>query len=111
MGIVRNQTLRGTAWSYLGALLGFVNIILLSPKVFSTGEIGVVQLLMSLATMLAQFSSLGFTNVINRLFPWFRDSREKHHGFLGLALIITLAGFILALIFLKFYSPDRKSGV
>ena len=105
MGIVRNQTLRGTAWSYLGALLGFVNIILLSPKVFSTGEIGVVQLLMSLATMLAQFSSLGFTNVINRLFPWFRDSREKHHGFLGLALIITLAGFILALIFLKFYSP------
>ena len=105
MGIVRNQTLRGTAWSYLGALLGFVNIILLSPKVFSTGEIGVVQLLMSLATMLAQFSSLGFTNVINRLFPWFRDNREKHNGFLGLAMIITLAGFILALIFLKFYSP------
>ena len=105
MGIVRNQTLRGTAWSYLGALLGFVNIILLSPKVFSTGEIGVVQLLMSLATVLAQFSSLGFTNVINRLFPWFRDSREKHNGFLGLAMIITLAGFILALIFLKFYSP------
>ncbi|MDF1559736.1 MAG: oligosaccharide flippase family protein [Bacteroidales bacterium] len=105
MGIVRNQTLRGTAWSYLGALLGFVNIILLSPKVFSTGEIGVVQLLLSLATMLAQFSSLGFTNVINRLFPWFRDSREKHNGFLGLAMIITLAGFILALIFLKFYSP------
>jgi O-antigen/teichoic acid export membrane protein len=105
MGIVRNQTLRGTAWSYLGALLGFVNIILLSPKVFSTGEIGVVQLLMSLATMLAQFSSLGFTNVINRLFPWFRDNREKHNGFLGLAMIITLAGFILALVFLKFYSP------
>jgi len=105
MGIVRNQTLRGTAWSYLGALLGFVNIILLSPKVFSTGEIGVVQLLLSLATMLAQFSSLGFTNVINRLFPYFRDSREKHNGFLGLAMIITLAGFILALIFLKFYSP------
>lgn len=105
MGIVRNQTLRGTAWSYLGALLGFVNIILLSPKVFSTGEIGVVQLLLSLATMLAQFSSLGFTNVINRLFPWFRDNREKHNGFLGLAMIITLAGFILALIFLKFYSP------
>lgn len=105
MGIVRNQTLRGTAWSYLGALLGFVNIILLSPKIFSTGEIGVVQLLMSLATVLAQFSSLGFTNVINRLFPYFRDNREKHNGFLGLAMIITLAGFILALIFLKFYSP------
>jgi hypothetical protein len=45
MGIVQKQTIRGTAWSYLGALLGFVNIILLSPKIFTTGEIGVVQLL------------------------------------------------------------------
>ncbi len=105
MGIVQRQTLRGTAWSYIGALLGFVNIALLSPKIFSTGEIGVVQLLLSFATMLAQFSSLGFTNVINRLFPWFRDSRGRHHGFLALSLVITLAGFIAALIFLKFYSP------
>ena len=109
MGIVQRQTLRGTAWSYMGALLGFVNIILLSPKIFTTGEIGVVQLIMSLATVLAQFSSLGFTNVINRLFPYFRNSREKHHGFLALAFVITLAGFIVALIFLKFYLPHFES--
>ncbi len=105
MGIVQKQTIRGTAWSYLGALLGFVNIILLSPKIFTTGEIGVVQLLLSFATMLAQFSSLGFTNVINRLFPWFREGRGRHHGFLGLSLVITMAGFIAALVFLKFYGP------
>ena len=105
MGIVQRQTIRGTAWSYLGALLGFVNIILLSPRIFTVGEIGVVQLLLSFATMLAQFSSLGFTNVINRLFPYFRDGRGRHHGFLGLSLVITLAGFIAALIFLKFYAP------
>lgn len=105
MGIVQKQTIRGTAWSYLGALLGFVNIILLSPKIFTTGEIGVVQLLLSFATMLAQFSSLGFTNVINRLFPYFREGRGKHHGFLGLSLIITLAGFLVAMLFLKFYAP------
>ncbi len=105
MGIVQKQTIRGTAWSYLGALLGFVNIILLSPKIFTTGEIGVVQLLLSFATMLAQFSGLGFTNVINRLFPWFRDGRGRHHGFLGLSLVITLAGFIAALVFIRFYGP------
>ena len=68
MGIVQRQTIRGTAWSYLGALLGFINIILLSPKIFTAGEIGVVQLLLSFATIMAQFASLGFTNVINRLF-------------------------------------------
>ena len=106
MGIVQKQTIRGTAWSYLGALLGFVNIILLSPKIFTAGEIGVVQLLLSFATMLAQFSSLGFINVINRLFPYFRESRGRHHGFLALSLIITLAGFLAALIFFKLYSPQ-----
>jgi len=105
MGIVQKQTIHGTAWSYLGALLGFVNIILLSPKIFSAGEIGVVQLLLSFATMLAQFSSLGFINVINRLFPYFRDSRGRHHGFLALSLIITLAGFLAALIVFKIYAP------
>jgi len=105
MGIVQKQTLRGTAWSYLGAGLGFINIILLSPKVFTTGEIGVVQVLLSFATILSQFSGLGFTNVINRLFPYFRDPREKHNGFFALSLAITLIGFIAALIVIKFYTP------
>lgn len=105
MGIVQRQTLHGAAWSYLGALLGFVNIALLSPRIFTPGEIGVVQVLISFATILAQFSSLGFINVINRLFPYFRDIREKHNGFFALALSITLAGLLLALVFLKFYNP------
>jgi O-antigen/teichoic acid export membrane protein len=105
MGIVQKQTIRGTAWSYLGAALGFVNIALLSPRIFTTGEIGVVQVLLSFATLLSQFAGLGFTNVINRLFPYFRDPREKHNGFFALSLVITLAGFILALIGMKFYSP------
>jgi len=105
MGIVQRQTLRGTIWAYLGAILGFINLALLSPKIFSTGEIGVIQVLISFATILAQFSSLGFTNVINRLFPYFRNSNEKHNGFFGLSLGVTLSGFLLALLFFKFYSP------
>lgn len=105
MGIVQKQTIRGTIWSYLGAFLGFVNIILLSPKIFTTGEIGVVQVLLSFATLLSQFAGLGFTNVINRLFPYFRDSREKHNGFFALSLAVTLAGFIVTLIFMRFYTP------
>lgn len=105
MGIVQRQTLKGTVWSYLGVILGFVNMVLLSPMIFTTGEIGVLQVLVSFATIMAQFSSLGFTNVINRLFPYFRDPKEKHNGFLALAMVVTVAGFILGVIFLKFYLP------
>ena len=105
MGIVQKQTIRGTVWSYLGAALGFVNIALLSPKIFTTAEIGVVQVLLSFATLLSQFAGLGFTNVINRLFPYFRDPRQKHNGFFALSLAITLAGFIVTLVGMKFYTP------
>ena len=105
MGIVQKQTLKGTGWSYFGTILGFVNLALLSPKIFSSGEIGVVQLLLSLSTIIAQFSSLGFNNVINRLFPYFRNNERKHNGFLVLALAVTLVGFVLAVIFLWFYLP------
>jgi O-antigen/teichoic acid export membrane protein len=105
MGIVQKQTIRGTIWSYFGAALGFVNIALLSPRIFTTGEIGVVQVLLSFATLLSQFAGLGFTNVINRLFPYFRDQRVKHNGFFALSLAITLAGFIVTLVIMKFYMP------
>jgi O-antigen/teichoic acid export membrane protein len=105
MGIVQKQTIHSTVWSYLGAALGFVNIALLSPRIFSPGEIGVVQVLLSFATLLSQFAGLGFTNVINRLFPYFRDPREKHNGFFVLSLVITLAGFIVTLVGMKFYTP------
>ncbi len=105
MGIVQKQSIKGTIWSYLGVVLGFVNMAVLSPRILTSGEIGVLSVLVAFATIMAQFSSLGFTNVINRLFPYFRNIKEKHNGFIALALTITLAGFILGLIFLKFYTP------
>ena len=105
MGIIIKQTIRGSIWSYAGVLLGFLNLAILSPKVFSAEEIGLTQVLIAIATILSQFSGLGFQDVTNRLFPFFRDNKKHHNGFLFLAVAISAAGFILVSVFLIFFTP------
>jgi O-antigen/teichoic acid export membrane protein len=102
VGIIIKQTIRGSIWSYLGVGLGFLNLAIISPKVFSTEQIGLTQILVAMAVILSQFASLGFNNVTTRLFPYFRNEKNGHNGFLFLSLSVALFGFILVLISLKF---------
>jgi len=105
VGIIIKQTIRGSIWSYAGVLLGFLNLAILSPKIFSAEEIGLTQVLIAISTILAQFSGLGFQDVTNRLFPFFRNNKQHHNGYLFLAMAVSATGFILVSIFLYFFTP------
>jgi len=105
VGIIIKQTIRGSIWSYAGVLLGFLNLAILSPKIFSAEEIGLTQVLIAISTILAQFSGLGFQDVTNRLFPFFRNNKKHHNGYLFLVMAVSAAGFILVSVFLYFFTP------
>jgi O-antigen/teichoic acid export membrane protein len=105
MGIIQNQTIKGTIYSYLGVGFGFIITALLFPKIFSAEEIGLFKLLVSFSVIFAQFASLGFLQVINRLFPYFRDKNSGHNGFLLIALGVTVSGFVLSIIGLEIFKP------
>jgi O-antigen/teichoic acid export membrane protein len=98
MGIIIRQTIKGSIYSYLGALLGFVNVALLMPAIFTTEQIGLTSLLISVSIILGQLGSMGFINITTRLFPYFRNKENSHNGFLGLAILTSLAGFVLCLV-------------
>ena len=100
MGIIQKQTLKGSVYSYIGVVIGFINMGILFPRIFSAEEIGLTQVMLSIATILSQVGNLGFIDVSNRLFPWFRDGDSKHRGFLGLGLLVTLAGTVLVTVLL-----------
>lgn len=101
MGIIQRQTIKGTAFAYLGIVIGFITTAILFPKILAKDEIGITRLLISYALIFSQFASLGFTNVTMRLFPYFRNRDLQHHGFLKLSIIVALMGFIfVCLIFL-----------
>jgi O-antigen/teichoic acid export membrane protein len=98
MGVIQKETIKGSVWSYIGAVLGFVNTGLLFPKIFATSEIGLLSIIIAIASLFSQFSSLGMNNVVGRLFPYFTSSKENKYGFFTLFILITTIGFILALI-------------
>ena len=95
MGIVQRQGLRNTVISYVGLGIGFVNTTLVLPRLLAPAQLGLTSVLVSLATMGALVSALGFTNTTLRYFPYFRDRENGHSGFLALLLGLPLALFIV----------------
>ena len=101
MGVIKRQSIKGTAYSYIGTVIGFITAGLLFPKFLSTEQIGLLSLLASYSTLFAVFASFGFTSVVIRLFPYFRDEKNQHHGFFLLTALVTAVGYLLS-IFLFF---------
>jgi O-antigen/teichoic acid export membrane protein len=81
----------------MGVALGFLYTIL-SIKLLSSEQIGLTAILVAVSAIYSQFSTLGFTKVIERLFPYFRDKDRNHNGFLFLTIAVGMAGFVLSLI-------------
>lgn len=104
MGVIVDQSVKGTVYTYIGVALGFATTILFS-RILSTDQIGLTKILVSYSTLIAQFGALGINGVIIRYFPYFRDEKQNHHGFLSLALLGGLAGFILSTLLLLLLEP------
>ncbi|WP_419801834.1 polysaccharide biosynthesis C-terminal domain-containing protein [Mucilaginibacter sp.] len=94
MGIIQQQTIKGTFYSYLGVVIGAVTVYYFQPHAISEEKVGLLTLLNNFSLLFAQFAILGF-NGTGRYFPYFRSSEKNHHGYLGLACLVSLAGFIL----------------
>tara|TARA_B100000524_G_scaffold110751_3_gene53693 strand:+ start:6822 stop:8303 length:1482 start_codon:yes stop_codon:yes gene_type:complete len=105
MGIVQKDALRTTIISSFGLILGYLNKGLFFLLIFSTEQIGVVNLVFSLGVLFAQFSNFGAIYSIWKFFPFFKNKENKHHGFLSFSLLIVLLGAgIVSLFFLLFRS-------
>jgi O-antigen/teichoic acid export membrane protein len=95
MGVIKRQTIKGSVYSYLGVALGFLYTII-SIKLLSSEQIGLTAILVAVSALYSQFSTLGFTKVIERLFPYFRNKDKKHNGFLFLTVAVGIIGFVIS---------------
>jgi len=105
MGIVRRQSIGGLIYTYIGVILGFVNLIIITPKLLNSEQLGLLQVLIAISVIMSQVGSLGFLGVINRLFPYFRNPVNKHNGFGFLLILIGITGFLLVGIGYFFLQP------
>lgn len=95
MGIILRQGFANTVYSFAGAFIGFINVIWLYPFVLESGQFGLTRVMISIGIIGAQLASLGMGNVTLRFFPQFRNRVRKHFGYLFLATVIPLAGFLV----------------
>lgn len=117
MGIIIKQSIKGSIWSYLGVLIGFVTTAYLYTEYLTPEIVGLFGLLVAYSTIFGQISLLGIPGVTARLFPYFRDKASSHNGFLFIGLLFLAVGFSLFLIVFLFFSPQivdnnlEKSGL
>ncbi len=97
MGVIQRQGLKASIWMYLGVALGFLNGTILYPRLVGLEVYGFINWLFPTVTVIAIIAGLGVKSGLIRFFPYFRSAEARHNGFLGLALLVAHAGFLLVL--------------
>jgi O-antigen/teichoic acid export membrane protein len=95
LGIIAKQSIYNAAYTYTGIGLGFITTIFLYPHILDPDQYGLTRVLISASMIGAQFAHLGIRNVVIRFFPLFRRTDKQREGFLFIALIVPLFGFII----------------
>lgn len=95
MGIIKKQTIQNSLVNYFGIVLGYLNVSILFPKMLSMEEFGLTRILISLAAIYVQFSSLGTQRLLIRFFPLFKSTDKKHQGIFSFVALVSLVGFVL----------------
>lgn len=112
MGNVIRESVKSSIASYLGLVIGSINVVLLYTKFLSPQELGLTRVLQDSALLLVSFAQLGSPFIIIKFFPQFADKAKKHNGFLSFILTYALIGFFiftilffgLQTVYLRFYT-------
>jgi O-antigen/teichoic acid export membrane protein len=106
--IIKKQTIKGSIFSYIGAILALVNNGILFPRILSQDQIGILNWLIAISLIFSQASCLGFNNITDRLFPYFRSSSKYHNGYPSLMIFVGFIGIIVSsLVF--YFTNERYS--
>lgn len=106
MGVVVRQTIKGTVMNYLGVLVGFITTFFIVTKYLTTEEVGLTRVLVDASILLSGLAQLGTNTSAMRYYPYFKDEKERDHGFFGWSVLIPLVGFVIfTILFFIFRQP------
>ncbi len=105
MGVVIKQSVQSSIVSYFGIGVGFVNTILLFPKMLSLEEIGLFKLLLSFCIILMPILQFNGSAAFTKFYPFYQK-KDNYNSFITFFLLLPLVGFLLlgiAFVFWKDY--------
>ena len=71
MGVIVRQSIITTIISYIGLVIGYLNLLYLYPLFLSPEQVGLMRTVQDAAILLAQFAQFGLAQSIIRYFPRF----------------------------------------
>ncbi len=103
MNLLQKQGFFNSITLYLGVFLGFFNSIILFQRYLTLEEIGYFTLLIYIPLIYTQVSSLGFSSVITRYFPFYKTNDKAHGGFPSFVFLVIGAGFLIVTLGFFFF--------
>lgn len=115
MGVIIRQSFKSTIVLYIGAIIGLINRLFLLPNYLSLEQLGLVDVLMVIAMLLAKVSYFGTQGSITKFFSYFKD-KGSLSTFSGFILLIPLIGYsifsLLMILFdnyiIDFFKEDKE---
>jgi O-antigen/teichoic acid export membrane protein len=107
MSKIAQQSIQTTIFSYIGVVLGYINVLWLYPHALDATELGTFRTIQDLGLLFVPFAQLGVGHGITRFFPKLEDN---HSAFLSYSLAFSLLGFI-AVSMLFFGFQDQLIGL
>jgi|CZKP01.1.fsa_nt_gi O-antigen/teichoic acid export membrane protein len=105
MGIVIRQSAKSVILTYIGIGFGIINTLWLFPYILTEEQIGLVRTIINVAVIFSTFACLGTSHIPFRFFPYFRDIKKGHNGFLFFLLLIGAAGLLIFLFLFVVFKP------
>lgn len=100
MSKIARQSIQTTIFSYIGVVLGYVNVLWLYPYALNATELGTFRTIQDLGLLFVPFAQLGVGHGITRFFPKLQNNQS---AFLSYSLAFSFAGFVVvSLIFFGF---------
>ena len=95
MGVVQKESIRNTIIYYSGVALGYLNMVIIFPRVFQSDQYGLVRFIFPFAGIMAICYLIGIPSVIIRFFPHLKDKDKRHNGLLFFSLSVMAVGILL----------------
>lgn len=100
MSKIAQQSIQTTIFSYIGVVLGYINVLWLYPYALDATELGTFRTIQDLGLLFVPFAQLGVGHGITRFFPKLDGNQS---AFLSYSLVFSLLGFVaVSLIFFGF---------
>lgn len=106
MGLIIRQSITTTIISYLGVVIGYINLLYLYPKFLSPEEVGLFRTIQDAAILLSPFAQFGLASGIFRFYPQFVKDQKTSGSFISLMLLLSVIGFSIFFIVFKLFETS-----